>query len=260
MSFLTKIFGSSNQRALKRMQISVDQINGLELDYQKLSDQELIELRSKLKESIKDSGFNLLAHAFAATREASVRATGLRHFDSQMLGGIALSEGNIAEMKTGEGKTLVATLPAYLNAVNDKKVILVTVNDYLAQRDADWMRPIYEKLGLKVGVIYSNQSFEEKKLAYQCDVIYATNGELGFDYLRDNMALRAEDKVQCSLDFAIVDEVDSILIDEARTPLIISGPSNESADYYVQIKKIIKRPKGINIFVKSKRPIAIKQS
>ena len=133
MSFLTKIFGSSNQRALKRMQISVDQINGLELDYQKLSDQELIELRSKLKESIKDSGFNLLAHAFAATREASVRATGLRHFDSQMLGGIALSEGNIAEMKTGEGKTLVATLPAYLNAVNDKKVILVTVNDYLAQ-------------------------------------------------------------------------------------------------------------------------------
>ena len=239
MSFLTKIFGSSNQRALKRMQISVDQINGLELDYQKLSDHELIELRSKLKESIKDSGFNLLAHAFAATREASVRATGLRHFDSQMLGGIALSEGNIAEMKTEEGKTLVATLPAYLNAVNDKKVILVTVNDYLAQRDADWMRPIYEKLGLKVGVIYSNQSFEEKKLAYQCDVIYATNGELGFDYLRDNMALRAEDKVQCSLDFAIVDEVDSILIDEARTPLIISGPSNESADYYVQIKKII---------------------
>ena len=239
MSFLTKIFGSSNQRALKRMQISVDQINDLELDYQKLSDHELIELRSKLKESIKDSGFNLLAHAFAATREASVRATGLRHFDSQMLGGIALSEGNIAEMKTGEGKTLVATLPAYLNAVNDKKVILVTVNDYLAQRDADWMRPIYEKLGLKVGVIYSNQSFEEKKLAYQCDVIYATNGELGFDYLRDNMALRAEDKVQCSLDFAIVDEADSILIDEARTPLIISGPSNESADYYVQIKKII---------------------
>ena len=239
MSFLTKIFGSSNQRALKRMQISVDQINELETNYQQLSDDELAKLRSKLKESSKDESFNLLSHAFAATREASVRATGLRHFDSQMLGGIALSEGNIAEMKTGEGKTLVATLPAYLNAVNDKKVVLVTVNDYLAQRDADWMRPIYENLGLKVGVIYSNQSFEEKKSAYQCDVIYATNGELGFDYLRDNMALRAEDKVQCSLDFAIVDEVDSILIDEARTPLIISGPSNESADYYVQIKKII---------------------
>jgi preprotein translocase subunit SecA len=239
MSFLTKIFGSSNQRSLKRMQISVDQINDLESNYQKLSDSELANLRDKLKESSKDLDFNLLAHTFAATREASVRATGLRHFDSQMLGGIALSEGNIAEMKTGEGKTLVATLPAYLNAVKGNKVILVTVNDYLAQRDADWMRPIYKALGLTVGVIYSNQSFEEKKLAYQCDVIYATNGELGFDYLRDNMALRTEDKVQCSLDFAIVDEVDSILIDEARTPLIISGPSNESADYYMQIKKII---------------------
>ena len=239
MSFLTKIFGSSNQRALKRMQISVDQINLLESEYQQLSDEELAGLRVKFRESSKDLNFDLLAHAFAATREASVRTIGLRHFDAQMLGGIALSEGNIAEMKTGEGKTLVATLPAYLNAVKNNKVILVTVNDYLAQRDADWMRPIYEQLGLTVGVIYSNQSFEEKKSAYQCDVIYATNGELGFDYLRDNMALRAEDKVQCSLDFAIVDEVDSILIDEARTPLIISGPSNESADYYVQIKKII---------------------
>ena len=239
MSFLTKIFGSSNQRALKRMQVSVDEINNLESHYKNLSDQELSDLKSELNKSKEDPNFNLLAHAFAATREASIRTTGLRHFDAQMLGGIALSEGNIAEMKTGEGKTLVATLPAYLNAVQDNKVILVTVNDYLAQRDADWMRPIYECLGLSVGVIYSNQSFEEKKSAYQCDVIYATNGELGFDYLRDNMALRAEDKVQCSLDFAIVDEVDSILIDEARTPLIISGPSNESADYYVQIKKII---------------------
>jgi len=243
MSFLTKIFGSSNQRALKRMQVFVNQINLLETEYQQLSDDELSGLRVKLRESSKDTSFDLLVHAFAATREASVRTIGLRHFDAQMLGGIALSEGNIAEMKTGEGKTLVATLPAYLNAVKNNKVILVTVNDYLAQRDADWMRPIYERLGLTVGVIYSNQSFEEKKSAYQCDVIYATNGELGFDYLRDNMALRAEDKVQCSLDFAIVDEVDSILIDEARTPLIISGPSNESADYYVQIKKIIPKLK-----------------
>ena len=243
MSFLTKIFGSSNQRALKRMQVHVDKINLLESEYQQLSDDDLAGLRIKLKESSKDSDFDLLAHAFAATREASVRTIGLRHFDAQMLGGIALSEGNIAEMKTGEGKTLVATLPAYLNAIQDNKVILVTVNDYLAQRDADWMRPIYEQLGLTVGVVYSNQSSEEKKSAYQCDVIYATNGELGFDYLRDNMALRAEDKVQCSLDFAIVDEVDSILIDEARTPLIISGPSNESADYYVQIKKIIPKLK-----------------
>ena len=243
MSFLTKIFGSSNQRALKRMQVYVDKINLLESEYQQLSDDDLAGLRIKLKESSKDNSFDLLAHAFAATREASVRTIGLRHFDAQMLGGIALSEGNIAEMKTGEGKTLVATLPAYLNAIQNNKVILVTVNDYLAQRDADWMRPIYEQLGLTVGVVYSNQSSEEKKSAYQCDVIYATNGELGFDYLRDNMALRAEDKVQCSLDFAIVDEVDSILIDEARTPLIISGPSNESADYYVQIKKIIPKLK-----------------
>ena len=239
MSFLTKIFGSSNQRSLKRMQVFVDRANELESHYQELSDEELKNLRSNLKQSQRDADFDLLPHAFAAVREASVRSIGLRHFDSQMLGGIALSEGNIAEMKTGEGKTLVATLPAYLNAVRNNKVILVTVNDYLAQRDADWMRPIYELLGLSVGVIYSNQSFEEKKSAYECDVIYATNGELGFDYLRDNMALRAEDKVQCSLDFAIVDEVDSILIDEARTPLIISGPSSESADYYIQIKKII---------------------
>ena len=243
MSFLTKIFGSSNQRSLKRMQVIVDQINDLESDYQQLSDEELAGLRDKLKKNSEDSEYNLLANAFAATREVSLRATELRHFDCQMLGGIALSEGNIAEMKTGEGKTLVATLPAYLNAVQGNKVILVTVNDYLAQRDANWMRPIYEGLGLTVGVIHSNQSFQEKKSAYESDIIYATNGELGFDYLRDNMALRAEDKVQCSLDFAIVDEVDSILIDEARTPLIISGPSNESADYYLQIKKIIPKLK-----------------
>jgi len=243
MSFLTKIFGSSNQRALKKMQIIVDQINSLEAEYSILNDEAFASLRGNLKLSYADDTQQLLPHAFAATREASMRATGLRHFDSQMLGGISLAEGNIAEMKTGEGKTLVATLPAYLNAIQDKKVILVTVNDYLAQRDAEWMRPVYEFLGLTVGVIHSNQNMDEKKAAYQCDIIYATNGELGFDYLRDNMALRDEDKAQCSLDFAIIDEVDSILIDEARTPLIISGPSNESADYYLQIKKIIPKLK-----------------
>ena len=239
MSFLTKIFGSSNQRALKKMQLLVDQINSLEVKYQSLNDADFTSLRASLEASYKDDINQLLPHAFAATREASIRTTGLRHFDSQMLGGIALADGNIAEMKTGEGKTLVATLPAYLNAIKDKKVVLVTVNDYLAQRDAEWMRPVYEFLGLTVGVIHSNQNINDKQSAYQCDVIYATNGELGFDYLRDNMALRAEDKVQCSLDFAIIDEVYSILIDEARTPLIISGPTNESAEYYVQIKKII---------------------
>jgi len=243
MSFLTKIFGSSNQRALKKMQVLVDQINSLEAEYSILNDEAFASLRGNLKLSYADDTQQLLPHAFAATREASMRATGLRHFDSQMLGGISLAEGNIAEMKTGEGKTLVATLPAYLNAIQDKKVILVTVNDYLAQRDAEWMRPVYEFLGLTVGVIHSNQNMDEKKAAYQCDIIYATNGELGFDYLRDNMALRDEDKAQCSLDFAIIDEVDSILIDEARTPLIISGPSNESADYYLQIKKIIPKLK-----------------
>jgi len=225
------------------MQILVDQINSLEAEYSILNDEAFASLRGNLKLSYADDTQQLLPHAFAATREASMRATGLRHFDSQMLGGISLAEGNIAEMKTGEGKTLVATLPAYLNAIQDKKVILVTVNDYLAQRDAEWMRPVYEFLGLTVGVIHSNQNMDEKKAAYQCDIIYATNGELGFDYLRDNMALRDEDKAQCSLDFAIIDEVDSILIDEARTPLIISGPSNESADYYLQIKKIIPKLK-----------------
>jgi preprotein translocase subunit SecA len=237
MSFLQKIFGSSNQRALKKMQVHVDQMNLLEDDYKSMDDQEFLVLRDHLAKTYVNDMSNLIPHAFAATREASIRTTGLRHFDAQMLGGIALADGNIAEMKTGEGKTLVATLPAYLNAIQGNKVVLVTVNDYLAQRDAEWMRPVYEFLGLSVGVIHSNQNFEEKKNSYQCDVIYATNGELGFDYLRDNMALRAEDKVQCSLDFAIVDEVDSILIDEARTPLIISGPTNESAEYYVQIKK-----------------------
>ena len=243
MSFLQKIFGSSNQRALKKMHIHVDQINLLEAEYQSMDDAELFALKDKLAKNYANDLGNLIPHAFAATREASIRTTGLRHFDSQMLGGIALADGNIAEMKTGEGKTLVATLPAYLNAIQGNKVVLVTVNDYLAQRDAEWMRPVYEFLGLSVGVIHSNQNFEEKKHSYECDVIYATNGELGFDYLRDNMALRAEDKVQCSLDFAIVDEVDSILIDEARTPLIISGPTNESAEYYIQMKKIIPKLK-----------------
>ena len=243
MSFLTKIFGSSNQRSLKRMQVYVNDINKLEESYQKLSDSDFLTLKNNLRESNKDNFYELLTHAFAATREASKRTTGLRHFDSQLLGGISLAEGNIAEMKTGEGKTLVATLPAYFNVIRKKKVILVTVNDYLAQRDADWMRPIYEFLGLSVGVIFSNQSIEDKRSAYECDIIYATNGELGFDYLRDNMALRAQDKVQCSLDFAIIDEVDSILIDEARTPLIISGPSSESEDYYIKIKQIIPKLK-----------------
>ena len=224
------------------MQYLVDQINDLSDEMSEKNDGFFLTLRETLNTQFKENNNDInsiLPTAYAAVREASVRTLGLRHFDSQLFGGISLAEGNISEMKTGEGKTLVATLPAFLNASIQNKVVLVTVNDYLAQRDAEWMRPIYEFLGLTVGTIYSGQSTEDKINAYKSDVIYATNNELGFDYLRDNMALSVEDRAQCSLDFAIIDEVDSILIDEARTPLIISGPSNESSELYKQIKKII---------------------
>ena len=243
--FIGKIFGTSNDRNLKRMQKFVDAINSLDEDYSSKEDSFYSALKSDLSKKFSQNNdlYSILPEAFAAVREAGKRTIGLRHFDAQMLGGIALAEGNIAEMKTGEGKTLVATLPTFLNSAMGNKVILVTVNDYLAKRDAEWMRPIYEFLGLSVGVIYSGQELSEKAAAYDCDVIYATNNELGFDYLRDNMALRAEDRVQCSLDFAIVDEVDSILIDEARTPLIISGPSNESSEIYSHIKSIVPKLK-----------------
>jgi len=238
----TKIFGSSNDRVIKNMMRYVNDANNLENQLSEKPDSYFLELKSELNEIyIKNNKdiFSILPLTFAAVREASKRTLGLRHFDSQMLGGISLAEGNIAEMKTGEGKTLVATLPAYLNSVIGNKAILVTVNDYLARRDAEWMRPIYEFLGLTVGVVVSNQEFSEKTKSYESDVIYATNNELGFDYLRDNMAHSVQERVQCSLDFAIVDEVDSILIDEARTPLIISGPSSESSEMYKQIKKFI---------------------
>ena len=239
---LTKLFSSSNDRVIKKMMVSVNKINSIESEVEKNPESYFHNLKDELHRTYKDNNEqidSILPLAFAATREASKRTLGLRHFDSQLLGGMALAQGNIAEMKTGEGKTLVATLPGFLNASIGNKTILVTVNDYLAKRDAEWMRPVYEYLGLKVGVVYSNQNIEEKKEAYKADIIYATNNELGFDYLRDNMAHRVEDRVQCSLDFAIVDEVDSILIDEARTPLIISGPSAESSEMYKQIKKFI---------------------
>ena len=238
----TKIFGSSNDRVIRNMMRYVNDANNLENQLSEKPDSYFLELKSELNEIyIKNNKdiFSILPLTFAAVREASKRTLGLRHFDSQMLGGISLAEGNIAEMKTGEGKTLVATLPAYLNSVIGNKAILVTVNDYLARRDAEWMRPIYEFLGLTVGVVVANQEFSEKSKSYESDVIYATNNELGFDYLRDNMAHSVQERVQCSLDFAIVDEVDSILIDEARTPLIISGPSSESSEMYKQIKKFI---------------------
>ena len=245
LNIFSKIFGSSNDRTIKKMQYLVDKINAFDDEMGNQEDGYFLELKNKINKQYKESKDinSVLPLAYAAVREASVRTLGLRHFDSQLLGGICLAEGNIAEMKTGEGKTLVATLPAFLNSSIGNKVVLVTVNDYLAKRDAEWMRPIYEFLGLTVGTVYSGQSTEEKIEAYKADVIYATNNELGFDYLRDNMALRVEDRAQCSLDFAIIDEVDSILIDEARTPLIISGPSNESSDLYKQIKTIIPKLK-----------------
>ena len=242
LNLFSNIFGSSNDRILKKMMLHVSAANNLEEDLSKKSDSYFKDLKNDLSRTYKDDDkniYSILPLAFAAVREASKRTLGLRHFDSQMLGGISLAEGNIAEMKTGEGKTLVATLPAYLNSVIGNKAILVTVNDYLAKRDAEWMRPIYEFLGLTVGVVNSNQMIQEKIASYKCDIIYATNNELGFDYLRDNMAHSVQERVQCSLDFAIVDEVDSILIDEARTPLIISGPSSESSDLYRKIRKFV---------------------
>ena len=242
LNLFSKIFSSSNDRLIKRMMLHVNAANDLEEAFSQQPDSYFKNFKQELNKKYIDNNndiYSILPLAFAAVREASKRTLGLRHFDSQMLGGISLAEGNIAEMKTGAGKTLVATLPAYLNSAIGNKAILVTVNDYLAKRDAEWMRPVYEFLGLTVGVVASNQELQEKIAAYRCDIIYATNNELGFDYLRDNMAHSIEERVQCSLDFAIVDEVDSILIDEARTPLIISGPSSESSEMYKQIKKFI---------------------
>ena len=243
MNILQKIFGSSNSRKLKKMERSVAIINGFEKSFEALSDEQFTqktdEFRGRLEQGVKLD--DLLPEAFALVREASKRTLGLRHFDVQMIGGIVLHQGSISEMRTGEGKTLVATLPAYLNALGGDGVHIVTVNEYLAGRDANWMRPIYEKLGLSVGVIKTGQSAEEKKAAYGCSVIYGTNNEFGFDYLRDNMAFRLDDKMQPQLNFAIVDEVDSILIDEARTPLIISGAAEDSSQLYVAVNKLIPR-------------------
>ena len=240
-NFLTNIFGSRNQRILNRLSKKVSSINKLEKEMQSLSDSELSAKTEEFRKRLKDgeSLDNLLIEAFAVVREASVRTLGMRPFDVQLIGGMVLHQGDIAEMRTGEGKTLVATLPAYLNALSGTGVHVVTVNEYLAKRDSEWMSPIYESLGMNVGVTSSTQSHEEKKLAYAADITYTTNNELGFDYLRDNLAFSIKDKVQRDLNFAIVDEVDSILIDEARTPLIISGPVDESIDLYKKINKLI---------------------
>ena len=242
LSALAKtLFGSENDRVLKKMQASVDAINALEPELEKLSDEELVARTPWLQERIQNGETldDLLVDAFATVREGSKRTLGQRHFDVQLLGGIVLHEGKIAEMKTGEGKTLVATLAVYLNALKGRGVHVVTVNDYLAQRDSAWMGAIYEFLGLSVGVIVQGLSDEERQMAYQADVTYGTNNEFGFDYLRDNMKFRLEDMCQRDFEFAIVDEVDSILIDEARTPLIISGPAEDSSELYRNVNELI---------------------
>ena len=237
-NFFTRIFGSKNSRELRRMQKIVERINALEATLD--GDTDLLEWTENLRERAGkgESLDALLPEAFAAVREAAKRTKDMRHYDVQLIGGITLHEGRIAEMRTGEGKTLMATLPAYLNALSGNGVHVVTVNDYLAKRDADWMAPIYEALGMRVGVIQSNQPNDEKHSAYGADITYGTNNEFGFDYLRSNMAFTLEDRLQRGLNFAIIDEVDSILIDEARTPLIISGAAEESTKLYQILNQV----------------------
>ena len=241
LDIFRKIFGSRNERQLKRMSRAIVRVNELEPGIQALSDEQLKASTAEFRQRLADGAAldDLLAEAFATVREASRRVLGMRHFDVQLIGGMVLHEGRIAEMRTGEGKTLVATLAAYLNALPGKGVHVVTVNDYLARRDAGWMGKIYEFLGMTTGVVVAGQTQEQKRAAYQSDITYGTNNEFGFDYLRDNMAFTAQDRMQGMRNFAIVDEVDSILIDEARTPLIISGPVDERSDLYTRINALI---------------------
>jgi len=238
-----KIFGDPNEKELKKLQPVVEKINSYEPDISKLNDEELKNKTPEFRERLNkgEALDDILPEVFAVVREAAKRVTGMRPFDVQLIGGIVLHQGKIAEMATGEGKTLVATMPAYLNALSGNSVHVVTVNDYLAKRDRYWMGGIYEFLGLKVGLIQHDMRIDERKKAYEADITYGTNNEFGFDYLRDNMAVRLEDVVQKGYHFAIVDEVDSILIDEARTPLIISGPSEESTKIYQQVNRIATR-------------------
>lgn len=241
LKLATKIFGSRNDRLIKRMRKDVKKINALESEFEALSDEELRAKTAEFQERVKngESLEAILPEAFAVVREASKRVFGMRHFDVQMIGGMVLNQGKIAEMRTGEGKTLTATLPAYLNALSGKGVHIVTVNDYLAKRDADWSRPLFEFLGLTVGCNIPGMMGQDKQDAYQADITYGTNNEFGFDYLRDNMAFSPSERVQRPLNFAIVDEVDSILIDEARTPLIISGAAEDSSELYKKVNGIV---------------------
>ena len=237
----SRLFGSSNERQIKKYKPIIDQINNLENEFSDLSDEQL-KLKTKIfkdRLSKNENLKNILPEAFATVREASKRTLKQRHFDVQLTGGMVLHEGKIAEMKTGEGKTLVATLACYLNALEGKGVHVVTVNDYLARRDSEWMGQIYNFLGMTVGCIISEMDDEQRRIAYNADITYGTNNEFGFDYLRDNMKYNLADMVQRPFNFAIVDEVDSILIDEARTPLVISGQSEDSSILYKSIDKFI---------------------
>ncbi len=255
LKLLTSLFGSKNEREIKRLQPLVDQINQLEPRMQGLSDAELKTQTTKLKTAMENGASldDLLPEAFATVREASVRTLKMRHFDCQLIGGMILNMGRIAEMKTGEGKTLVATLPAYLNALTGKGVHIITVNDYLARRDTEWMGQIYTFLGLEVGTIVHGMDDHERKKAYGADITYGTNNEFGFDYLRDNMKFDVDTIVQGDLHYAIVDEVDSILIDEARTPLIISGPAEKSTHLYYQVNGIIPSLKAEEHYAKDEK-------
>ena len=240
IKFLKKIFGSSNDRKLAEINPIINQINNLESQIEKLSDNQLKDKTTYFKEKLKN-GKNLndiLVEAFAVVREAAKRTIGQRHFDVQLIGGVCLHQGKIAEMKTGEGKTLVSTLAAYLNSLNGGGVHIVTVNDYLAKRDSVWMGQIFKFLGLSVGCLTSEVGDDERKLIYRSDIVYGTNNEFAFDYLRDNMKLSLKEMVQNKFSFCIVDEVDSILIDEARTPLIISGPSDDNSNQYYLVHKL----------------------
>ena len=241
LNIIKKVFGTSHEREIKRLRPRVARINALEDEWRKLTDAQLQGKTAEFRQKL-DNGARLddiLEEAFATVREASRRIVNMRHYDVQLIGGMVLHRGAISEMKTGEGKTLVATCPLYLNALEGRGAHLVTVNDYLATRDAEWMGRIYKFLGMSIGVIVHGQTDREKQVAYRSDITYGTNNEFGFDYLRDNMKDSIERYVQRPLHYAIVDEVDSILIDEARTPLIISGPAEQSADLYVRVNAII---------------------
>ena len=249
MGLFNALFGNYSQKEIKRIMPLQQKVLELEEEFKTLSDDDL---RAKTKEfkqrlSLGETLEDILPEAFAACREAGDRVLGMRHFPVQILGGIILHQGRIAEMKTGEGKTLVATLPAYLNALSGKGVHIVTVNDYLAKRDSEWMGKLYKFMGLSVGLIVHGMSKEEKQAAYNADITYCTNNELGFDYLRDNMVIYKTEKVQRGHNFAIVDEVDSILVDEARTPLIISGQSDKSTDLYTSANRFAKSLKMVKV-------------